>query len=537
MSSVVDERVVQMSFDNDKFEKGVSQTINSLDTLNTNLEKLSDGNYFEKVESGIDRIANGFTESGMIINGVLLGIGRTIETYLLKTINLLSSGIRNGLSEYNTQMDSTQTILGNVKDEGKGIVEVTQALDDLNEYADKTIYNFTEMTRNIGMFTAAGTNLNESVATIKGLANAAALAGANSVQASRAWYQVSQAMAAGTFRLMDWRSLENASIAGEAFQKVLMEVARKDGIAIDAMIKKHGAFRYTLEEGWLTAGRFAEAMSILSGDINEAMLASKGYTEEQIKFLSEVATTAQEAATKVKTFAQLAQTTSEAIGSGWAKTFRIIVGDFEKARKFFTRISNVLNDFIGRVSDFRNDLINSIMNDGGINSVYNSIKKTIDHVLAIFTTFFNAARAGFMTIFPKDRIVGFFQNLFGNLEKLTRSFVLNSTNLVETDLFGSSVWDLENVNYAIGNLIRIFRDLFAAVDSVWIIIRDIATFIWELIPGTDTLFDSLEDSNKGVIESLADILDNVAKFHDVMLVDYKLIPKFLKICVWTNLQR
>ena len=527
MSSVVDERIVQMSFDNDKFEKGVSQTLTSLDKLNTNLEKVSDGKYFEKLESGVEKIEQAFSESGMVINGILLNIGRTIEGYLLSAINSLTTGIRNGLAEYNTQMDATQTILGNVKDEGKGIDDVTKALDNLNHYADLTIYNFTEMTRNIGMFTAAGSDLETSVATIKGLANAAAMAGASSAQASRAWYQVSQAMAAGTFRLMDWRSLENASIAGEAFQNVLKEVARKDGIAIDDMIKKHGALRYTLEEGWLTAERFSEAMFILSGEMTDAMMKSKGYTEEQIKFLREIASTAQEAATKVKTFAQLVQTTSEAIGSGWARTFRIIVGDFEKAKKFFTRISNVLNDFIGRVSDFRNDLIESIMNTGGIGSVYNSIKKTIDNILAIFTTFVNAARAGFMTIFPEERIVGFFKTLFGNVERLTRSFVLNSTNLVKTDLMDSSVWDLENINYAVRNLIRIFRDLFAAIDSIWIIIRDIATFVWDLIPGTENLFDTLEDGNKGLIERLADILDNVAKFHDVMLVDYQLIPKFL----------
>ena len=243
--------------------------------------------------------------------GVLTKLGNELVIFGKRMASSITRGIRDGLSEYNLQIDATQTILSNVKDEGKGISDVTAALDELNRYADKTIYNFSEMTRNIGMFTAAGTKLDTSVSTIKGLANAAAIVGANSSTAARAWYQVSQAMAAGSFRLMDWRSLETSNIAGEQFQEVIKEVARatkatdKHGRNIDQMIKKYGSLRDTLKEGWLTAGRFSEAMSILSGDIDDKTLRKKGYTEKQIKKLRQIANEAEEAATAVKTFTQL----------------------------------------------------------------------------------------------------------------------------------------------------------------------------------------------------------------------------------------
>ena len=227
MSSVVDERVVQMSFDNSQFEKGVSQTIGSLKELDNTLEQTSNGEYFDKMEEGIYRVKVAFDVSSAFMLGVLSKLGAEAIQVLKKLENVLTSGIKGGFAEYETQMDATQTILANVKDEGKGIEDVTAALDELNRYADLTIYNFTEMTRNIGMFTAAGTNLDASVSTIKGLANAAALVGANSQTAARAWYQVSQAMAAGVFRLIDWRSLEVSNIAGEGFKSVLTEVAFK----------------------------------------------------------------------------------------------------------------------------------------------------------------------------------------------------------------------------------------------------------------------------------------------------------------------
>lgn len=550
MSSVIDERVVQMSFDNDQFEKGVSQTINSLNKLDKTLVDTADGEYFTKMEERISRVEQAFTKSGMVINGVLIGIGQTINQYINKGLAALTSGIRGGMQEYETQMGATQTILANVKDEGKGINDVTAALDELNTYADKTIYNFTEMTRNIGMFTAAGANLDTSVATIKGLANAAALVGANATTAARAWYQVSQAMAAGSFKLMDWRSLEISNIAGEGFKSVLTEVARKDGLAVAKMIDNGTALRDTLKSGWLTAERFAEAMQILTNELSEDQLVTLGYTEEQAKKLKEIATEAEYAAIKVKSFSQLMETTAEAIGSGWAVTFRTIIGDFERARDFYTRISVVLGNIIDKISDYRNHFLELVWNwaQSGGASPYKNFKDSLDNILAIFSTFVGAMRAGFDNIFKWDEINKNLNNFADGIRRTTRALVLNedkdTTNYWENeekkikdaaheyeqldDFEKSNIWDLDYVTEGIKDLIRVFRGAFAAVDIVLRTVGDTFSWLINQIPGIDNFYENLENGNLGILSTLANIMDKVTMVRD-MIVDLDLIPNILNL--------
>lgn len=223
--------------------------------------------------------------------------------------------IKTGFEEYTTQIDAVQTILANTQSKGTTLDDVNNALDELNHYADKTIYNFTEMTRNIGTFTAAGVDLNTSVTAIQGIANLAAISGSTSQQASTAMYQLSQALASGTVKLQDWNSVVNAGMGGQVFQDALKETAREFGVDIDSMIADAGSFRETLQKGWLTS------------DILTTTLAK--FTDET----TELGRTATDAATKVKTFSQLWDTMKEAVQSGWTETWEMIVGDYEEAKK------------------------------------------------------------------------------------------------------------------------------------------------------------------------------------------------------------
>src|SRR5690606_26947262 len=91
---------------------------------------------------------------------------------LLKSLTV--DPIKMGLEEYETNLNSVQTILANTGLEGqKGLNKVNAKLEELNHYADQTIYNFSEMARNIGTFTAAGVDLDTSTNAIKGIANLA----------------------------------------------------------------------------------------------------------------------------------------------------------------------------------------------------------------------------------------------------------------------------------------------------------------------------------------------------------------------------
>ena len=272
--------------------------------------------------------------------------------------------IISGFQEYETQINAVQTILANTSSKGTTIDQVNAALDELNTYADKTIYNFTEMTRNIGTFTAAGVDLDKAVTSIKGIANLAAASGSSSMQASTAMYQLSQAIAAGKVQLMDWNSVVNAGMGGELFQNALKRTARHFGYNVDAMIEKYGSFRESLTQGnWLTTEVLTETLTQLSGAYTETDLIAQGYTEKQAKEIVEMAKTAEDAATKVKTFTQLVDTTKEALQSGWTQSWEIIIGDFEEAKELFTEVSDVLGDMVSKSADARNAML-----EGGLAS-------------------------------------------------------------------------------------------------------------------------------------------------------------------------
>ena len=377
MSKEVDERVVEMRFNNALFESKVQQTMRSLAALNEKLmfkgaekgfEKVSDSSEkvkFNALLNALDNLSQKFSAVEVIGVTALMRItNQAVDAgeRLVKALSL--DPIISGFQEYETQINAVQTILANTSSKGTTLDQVNAALDELNHYADLTIYNFTEMTRNIGTFTAAGVDLDTSVSAIKGIANLAAVSGSTSQQASTAMYQLSQALASGTVKLQDWNSVVNAGMGGQVFQDALKETARVHGIAIDSMIKKEGSFRETLSKGWLTSSILTETLQKFTGDLNEETLKSIGYTDEQIKKIMEMGKTANDAATKVKTFSQLKDTLTEALQSGWTQTWQTIIGNFEEAKELFTRFSDVFSDLINKSSEARNTVLAGGLNSG-----------------------------------------------------------------------------------------------------------------------------------------------------------------------------
>lgn len=377
MSKEVDERVVEMRFNNALFESKVQQTMRSLAALNEKLmfkgaekgfEKVSDSSEkvkFNALLNALDNLSQKFSAVEVIGVTALMRItNQAVDAgeRLVKALSL--DPIISGFQEYETQINAVQTILANTSSKGTTLDQVNAALDELNHYADLTIYNFTEMTRSIGTFTAAGVDLNTSVSAIKGIANLAAVSGSTSQQASTAMYQLPQALASGTVKLQDWNSVVNAGMGGQVFQDALKETARVHGIAIDSMIKKEGSFRETLSKGWLTSSILTETLQKFTGDLNEETLKSIGYTDEQIKKIMEMGKTANDAATKVKTFSQLKDTLTEALQSGWTQTWQTIIGDFEEAKELFTRFSDVFSDLINKSSEARNTVLAGGLNTG-----------------------------------------------------------------------------------------------------------------------------------------------------------------------------
>jgi tape measure domain-containing protein len=396
-SKEVDERVVEMRFDNAQFEKNVQTSMSTLDKLKAKLnfngvsKGLEDvGNATKKLEfsgvaSGIEAVQAklsameviGVTALANITNSAV-NAGKRIASAI--TIN----PVRDGFNEYETQMNAVQTILANTQKEGTNVKQVNAALDQLNTYADKTIYNFTEMTRNIGTFTAAGVKLNASVSAIQGIANLAAVSGSTSQQASTAMYQLSQALASGTVKLMDWNSVVNAGMGGQVFQDALIRTSEKLGTGAKAYIDAAGSFRESLSKGWLTTDVLTETLDMFStaADTEEEYAAAiqkfvnEGYSEEQAVDMANMAKTAGEAATKVKTFTQLINTLKEALGSGWTTTWRLIIGDFEEAKELWTKVSDVLSKLINNASEARNKLVEGVMSFNPFTNMLNKLENS-----------------------------------------------------------------------------------------------------------------------------------------------------------------
>lgn len=453
LSKTIDERVVEMRFDNKDFERNVQTTMSTLDKFKQKLN-------FNGASKGLENIEKSAGKVNMS------GLGSAVETVQAKFSNLevmsvtalanitnsaVNAGKRivdaltlepvmSGFQEYETQINAVQTILANTSSKGSTLEDVNKALDELNHYADMTIYNFTEMTRNIGTFTAAGVDLNTSVSAIKGIANLAAVSGSTSQQASTAMYQLSQALAAGTVKLQDWNSVVNAGMGGQVFQDALKETAKIHGVAIDKMIKDEGSFRETLQKGWLTSDILTETLSKFTGDLNEQQLKTMGYSKEQIKSIMAMGKTANDAATKVKTFSQLFDTLKEAAQSGWTQSWETIVGDFEEAKSFLTSISDTLSNMINASADARNKVLTDWKDLGGRTVIIDSLKNTFEGLESILKPVHEA----FKDIFPPITAKQLYSFSVG-LKKLTSHLKISDTtanNLKETFKGVFSLFDI-----------------------------------------------------------------------------------------------
>ena len=349
--------------------------------------------------NGVDTVATKFSHLQVVAATALANItNRMVNAGIAMAKSLTIDPIKSGLDEYELKMNSIQTILTNTSHNGTTLDQVNKALAELNTYADKTIYNFGQMTDNIGKFTAAGVDLDTSVASIKGIANLAAASGSSSAQASTAMYQLSQALAAGKVSLMDWNSVVNAGMGGKLFQDALVRTSEHMGTGAKAMIEKYGSFRESLTKGeWLTTDVLTETLKQISGAYTEAEIKAQGYTDAQAKAIVQLAENATKAATEVKTVTQLFDTMKESVQSGWAQTWEYIIGDKDQATKMLTKVNDAFENMMGPMTEARNKMFKEWNEGGGRDSaikgfsnIFGSIGKVAGSVGKAFRDIFPA---------------------------------------------------------------------------------------------------------------------------------------------------
>lgn len=463
--ATIDERVVAMKFDNTQFKAKSQETIADLQKLESTIDSgatknlgsalgstfsnalrvvdsstggiLSSLGLIQKSASNVDMsglsnsVEDATSKFSMLENiavGALHNIGAKLADSGLNVAKAFTiQGAMDGFKEYELQINAVQTILGNTQSKGTTLQDVNKTLDDLNAYADRTIYNFGEMTKNIGTFTAAGVGLEDSAKAIKGIANLAALSGANSEKASHAMYQLSQAIAANKVGAQDWISVVNADMGGEAFKKALYETGQAMGTIKDAGTKTYEewektgkGFKESMADGWITGKVLTQTLEKFTGDLTDAQLKERGYTDQQIADIQKLAQTANGAAQDIKTFTQLIGTINESIGSGWAQSWRIIIGDFEEAKVLWTRVSKVISGAVDNSAKGRNELLQGWRDAGGRTMVIDSLVRVFDSL----TTVVKPIGKAFREIFPPttvEQVMTLTRNFEGFTKKLTVS--------------------------------------------------------------------------------------------------------------------
>ena len=396
MSKTIDQRVVEMRFDNANFEKNVSKSMSTIDKLKKSLK-------FEDSAKGFENISRA---AGQVDMG---GLGNSVETVKLKfsalevmavtalqniTNNALNAGmqlmkslsvdqIAEGWGKFNSKTSSVATLVA----QGYDLSEVNEQLDHLNWFTDETSYNFTEMTANIAKFTATGKGLTESVSAMEGIANWAALSGQNAQTASRAMYQLSQAMGAGVMRKEDYKSIQNASMDTEEFRQKCLDAAvalgtlqqNSDGTYKSLMANvKDGNFtisqfaEHLTEDAWLTS----DVMMKVFGDYSSAVDQIYEYAEEKgitaSQAIEELGDSVDAFGLKAFKAAQEARSWGDAVGSvkdavstGWMQTFELIFGNQKEATELWTDLANSMYDVFASGGEARNELLSGWKELGG----------------------------------------------------------------------------------------------------------------------------------------------------------------------------
>ena len=514
--ATIDERVVSLKMNNKQFLSAIKESASSMDRLKESLKMEGAANGLKRMgeiaknttlgdlaRSAVDAASNMSVMQGIGITA-LGGIGAAAISAGKSMLQSFIQPAIDGFKEYETQINAVQTILANTSQNGTTLDQVNAALDELNSYADKTIYNFTEMTSAIGTFTVAGVGLEDATASVKGFSNMAALSGANATQAAQATYQLAQAMSSGVVKLQDWMSLEHAGIAGKQFQDALIETSRIMNTGVDAAIEKQGNFRLSLQEGWLTSEVMMQTLKVMTNDLSEAQIMEMGYSEEQAHKMKQLAQAAGDSATQIRTFSQMIGTWGEALGSGWAETWRILIGDFNQAQTLFTSVGNWVSSAIGDMSRARNDFLKGFVDLGGRDEILRAMLNIFTALVKVAGQLGTAFRRVFLNASPEG------------LYKIVKAFADFTEKLIITNNFADK---LEWTFTGLFSIIHIFATILGEVAQI---IFTVASHI------IGALFPAFTGINSGVFQ-ITKVLGKAIYYFDQWFTKLDLGGKLLKL--------
>lgn len=384
----VDTRVVRMEFDNKQFEKNIKQTSKSLDKFKEDLDFKGVGDSLDKVKLKFSALQIAATTFVVNLTNRIIELGKT----MIKSLSV--DNIAAGWTKFGEKTTSVATMMAQkIRIAGREITDLAEKTAIVNEqlelltwFADETSYSFTDMVNNIGKFTAAGQDLDSSVKAMEGIATWAALSGQNATTASRAMYQLAQAMGKGKIQKIDWMSIQNANMDTEEFRETILATAvalgelTKEG---DKFVTKTGKkftqsqFADFLSEGWFTSEVLVKGLNKYSAAIDQIyeIAEREGITASEVMErygdqLDEFGVKAFKAAQEARTFLDVINSVKDAVSSKWMQTFENIFGNQEEAVKLWTELANELYDVFAESGNFRNDILSIWKEFGGRDDIF-----------------------------------------------------------------------------------------------------------------------------------------------------------------------
>lgn len=520
MSNTVEQRTVEMRFDNSNFEKNIAQSQNSLNAFNKNLGTLGG------VSTGIGAFAaqlKGLTFDP-INNGIQIGIGKLAaltaaltgisnlaSDIYYKTTSLVKSltfdNISAGWQKYADKTTSVMTIMSAVRKEGETdeavMAKVNKELEKLNWFTDETSYNFTDMVNNIGKFTSQGVELEKAVTAMQGIATWAAKSGGGVNEASRAMYNLSQAMGVGSVQTIDWKSIENANMGTKEFKEQAIQAAA----AMDMLVKKGDKFytkagnhevnfqnfRDTLKYDWFSSdvlmkvleqyGSYANIVHDMQKDGETAADTMARLKEEGVEAENAIAAAAFRAAQEAKTFREAIDATKDAVSTAFLNIFETIFGNYLEAKELWTTVANILYDTFAAPVVKLSDMLKTWKELGGRMQFMRTIEKVLKGIASVF-----------------EKIKATWQDTFKPLNV-------------------SRIMDATNKFAALGNYIKITTDRIVKNKKIW---ENLAIFfnglkkIVDLVKKSfttlfDAIFNGMRGSESALIEKFSEFLSKIGE--------------------------
>ena len=511
MSTTIDQKVVEMQFDNRQFESGVSTTLSSLDKLKQGLNLNGASKGLENVGAAARRVD--ISPLGQAAETVAVKFSHmqaTIQHQLDRLVSgAIDAGLRitkaltiqpvtTGFNEYELKMGSIQTIMAST---GEDLDTVNRYLGELNEYSDKTIYSFSDMTQNIGKFTNAGVKLEDAVAAIKGVSNVAAVSGANSNEASRAMYNFAQALSAGYVKLVDWKSIELANMGTVEFKQQLIDAA----VAAGTLTKTSDGMYETLEGNVISATKgFNESLQDQWMTTEVLVSTLKDYADET----TEIGKKATKSAQDIKTFSMLFDTLKESAQSGWATTWELLVGDFEEAKTLLSSINEVVGGFLQKTADARNNLIKGWKDLGGRTVLIEALSNVFQALVNVV----KPIKEAFQEIFPPITAKQLY-NITEKFRDFTEKLKEGTKNLNALKTIFKAVFTTFKVAYNIlSNVVRIIAAMIGGVITVAGAFGEWVSGVGKTISKMDLLSkctDKLVGFIKAAAEKMRDFISSI----------------------------